>query len=72
MNDSANPGDASARGNATRAPRWIAGAAVLVWAGAELGRSFDYWRGALGLFVMLIMVISPSGLLGLLRKERLP
>ena len=49
-----------------------AGAAVLVWAGAELGRSFDYWRGALGLFVMLIMVVSPSGLLGLLRKERLP
>ena len=47
-----------------------AGAAVLVWAGAELGRSFDYWRGALGLFVMLIMVVSPSGLLGLLRKER--
>lgn len=33
MNDSANPGDASARGNATRAPRWIAGAAVLVLAG---------------------------------------
>jgi branched-chain amino acid transport system permease protein len=45
-----------------------AGAAVLVWAGAELGRSFDYWRGALGLFVMLIMVVSPSGLLGLLRR----
>ena len=41
-----------------------AGSAVLVWAGAELGRGFDYWRGALGLFVMLIMVASPSGLLG--------
>ena len=49
-----------------------AGAAVLVWAGAELGRSFDYWRGALGLFVMLIMVVSPSGLLGLLRREQRP
>ena len=46
-----------------------AGAAVLVWVGAELGRSFEYWRGALGLFVMLIMVVSPSGLLGLLRRE---
>ena len=46
------------------------GAAVLVLAGAELGRSFDYWRGALGLFVMIIMVLAPSGLLGLWRKER--
>ena len=44
-----------------------AGSAVLVWAGAELGRGFDYWRGALGLFVMLIMVVSPSGLLGFLK-----
>jgi branched-chain amino acid transport system permease protein len=43
-----------------------AGSAVLVWAGAELGRGFEYWRGALGLLVMLIMVASPSGLLGLL------
>jgi branched-chain amino acid transport system permease protein len=41
-----------------------AGSAVLVWAGAELGRDFDYWRGALGVLVMLIMVLSPSGLLG--------
>ena len=47
-----------------------AGSAVLVWAGAELGRGFDYWRGALGLFVMLIMVVSPSGLLGLIKKRR--
>ncbi|MES2878990.1 MAG: ABC transporter permease [Pseudomonadota bacterium] len=45
-----------------------AGSAVLVWAGAELGRGFDYWRGVLGLFVMVIMVASPSGLLGLLQK----
>lgn len=42
----------------------VAGAAVLVWAGAELGRGFDYWRGALGLLVMVIMVVAPSGLLG--------
>ena len=47
-----------------------AGSAVLVWAGAELGRGFDYWRGALGLFVMLIMVLRPSGLLGLLAGKR--
>ena len=43
------------------------GSAVLVWSGAELGRSFEYWRGALGLFVMLIMVLAPSGLLGALQ-----
>ena len=45
-----------------------AGAAVLVWAGAELGRNFEYWRGALGLFVMLIMVVAPSGLLAALQR----
>jgi branched-chain amino acid transport system permease protein len=41
-----------------------AGAAVLVWAGAELGRGFDYWRGVLGLLVMFIMVVAPSGIMG--------
>ena len=46
------------------------GSAVLVGAGAELGRNFEYWRGALGVFVMLIMVLAPSGLLGALSKQR--
>jgi branched-chain amino acid transport system permease protein len=46
-----------------------AGSAVLVGVAAELGRGFDYWRGALGLLVMLIMVTSPSGLLGLFRRR---
>jgi branched-chain amino acid transport system permease protein len=27
-----------------------------------------YWRGLLGVFIMLIMVASPSGLLGLLPR----
>ena len=40
------------------------GAVVLLWAGSELGRGFDYWRGALGLLVMLIMVFAPGGVLG--------
>ena len=48
------------------------GSVVLTWAGAELGRGFDYWRGALGVFVMLIMVLSPSGLLSLLSKLKRP
>ncbi len=42
----------------------LAGALVLVLASSELGRNFIYWRGALGLLVMLIMVWAPSGLLG--------
>ncbi len=50
------------------------GSAVLTWAGAELGSSVawlrDYWRGALGVFVMAIMVLSPSGLLGVLQKVK--
>lgn len=47
-----------------------AGSFILVWAGAELGRGFDYWRGALGLLVMVIMVAAPSGILGLRRGTR--
>ena len=47
-----------------------AGSALLVWAGSELGRHVTYWRGALGVFVMVIMVMSPSGLLGLLQKGK--
>jgi branched-chain amino acid transport system permease protein len=43
----------------------VAGSALLTLASAELGRHFEYWRGALGLVVMLIMVLSPTGLLGL-------
>ncbi|MES2415172.1 MAG: ABC transporter permease [Pseudomonadota bacterium] len=43
----------------------VAGSAVLTYAGAELGRGVTYWRGLLGLFIMLIMVAAPSGLLSL-------
>lgn len=48
----------------------VVGSTLLSYASAELGREVTYWRGVLGLFIMLIMVASPSGLLGLL--ERLP
>jgi branched-chain amino acid transport system permease protein len=48
----------------------LAGAAVLVLASSELGRGFDYWRGALGLLVMVIMVWAPSGILGLRRNRQ--
>lgn len=46
----------------------VVGSLVLTYASAELGRGVAYWRGLLGLFIMLIMVASPSGLLGLLSR----
>ena len=46
----------------------VVGSLVLTYAGAELGREVTYWRGLLGVFIMLIMVASPSGLLGLLSR----
>ena len=42
----------------------VVGSALLVWGGAELGQVLDYWRGALGLVIMLVMVLAPSGVLG--------
>ena len=48
----------------------VAGSALLSFASAELGREITYWRGLLGLFIMLIMVAAPSGLLASL--ERVP
>lgn len=47
----------------------VVGSALLTWVGAELGQGFAYWRGALGLFVMLIMVLAPSGLMGLFQRS---
>ena len=48
----------------------VAGSSLLVLASSELGRNFDYWRGCLGLFVMLIMVFSPAGLLSHLGRRK--
>ena len=42
----------------------LVGSVLLVWGGAELGRGLDYWRGVLGLVIMGVMVLSPSGVLG--------
>jgi branched-chain amino acid transport system permease protein len=35
-----------------------------VWGGAELGQGLDYWRGILGVLIMVVMVLAPSGVLG--------
>jgi branched-chain amino acid transport system permease protein len=40
------------------------GSALLVWGGAELGRELTYWRGVLGVVIMGVMVLTPSGVLG--------
>ena len=50
----------------------VVGSAVLSYASAELGREVMYWRGLLGLFIMLIMVAAPSGLLSLFNRLRGP
>jgi branched-chain amino acid transport system permease protein len=44
----------------------VVGSGVLTWTAGELGRGFEYWRGALGVLVMVIMVMAPSGLVGAL------
>jgi branched-chain amino acid transport system permease protein len=46
----------------------LAGSALLHVATAELGRDLPYWRGLLGVVIMLVMVAAPSGLLSLLRS----
>jgi branched-chain amino acid transport system permease protein len=47
----------------------LVGAAMLTWGAAELGRSFDLWKGVLGLIIMLVMVLAPDGVLSALRRQ---
>ena len=44
------------------------GSTLLVWGGAELGRGLEYWRGVLGVVIMAVMVLAPSGVLGGLQQ----
>jgi branched-chain amino acid transport system permease protein len=46
-----------------------AGSVFLVGVGSEIGRHFEYWRGSLGLLIMLLMVFAPEGILGLRRIQ---
>ncbi len=48
----------------------LTGGLLLSYISAELGREVSYWRGLLGLVIMLIMVAAPSGLLSLPRRWR--
>jgi branched-chain amino acid transport system permease protein len=47
----------------------LAGSSFLVGLGAEMGRHFEYWRGFLGLLIMLLMVFAPEGALGWRSKQ---
>jgi len=49
--------------NATFGP--IAGAAIFTWGQDALARSTDYWRAALGVAILLIVLVVPQGLGGL-------
>jgi branched-chain amino acid transport system permease protein len=42
----------------------LAGSSFLVGLGSEMGRHFEYWRGFLGMLIMLLMVFAPEGVLG--------
>ncbi|MBP8148915.1 MAG: branched-chain amino acid ABC transporter permease, partial [Limnohabitans sp.] len=44
------------------------GSLILIWGGAELGQGFDYWRGLLGLVIMAVMVLAPSGVMGAVQQ----
>jgi ABC-type branched-subunit amino acid transport system permease subunit len=39
--------------------------------GAEMTRHFEYWRGFLGLVIMLLVVFTPEGMLGTNWTQRL-
>ena len=49
----------------------LVGSTLLIAGAAELGRGLDYWRGWLGLLIMLLMVGAPSGLLSALQRWHL-
>lgn len=48
----------------------LAGSAFLVGLGSEMGRHFDYWRGFLGMLIMVLMVFAPDGVLGWSKTDR--
>ena len=42
----------------------LAGSVFLKGLGAEMARHFEYWRGFLGVVIMLLVVFAPEGILG--------
>jgi len=50
----------------------LTGSIFLMGLGAEIGRFFEYWRGLLGLLIMMLMVLAPEGLLGMTSWRQKP
>jgi len=50
----------------------LAGSVFLKGLGAEMTRHFEYWRGFLGLVIMLLVVFTPEGILGTRWTPRMP
>jgi branched-chain amino acid transport system permease protein len=50
----------------------LTGSIFLMGLGAEIGRYFEYWRGLLGLLIMMLMVLAPKGLLGMTSWRQKP
>jgi branched-chain amino acid transport system permease protein len=48
-------------------PAW--GAALFIWLEDSLSRSFEYWRGAMGVVILLLVLAVPRGLAGFLRER---
>jgi branched-chain amino acid transport system permease protein len=42
----------------------VVGAAIFTWLRDTLARETDFWRAALGLLILLIVVAFPQGLVG--------
>ena len=47
-------------------PVW--GAALLTWLGDALSRAVDYWRAAIGMVILLLVLAFPQGVAGALRR----
>ena len=48
---------------------WL-GSALLTLGSAELSQVLNYWRGLLGALIVLVMMLTPQGLMGLLAQGR--
>ena len=46
---------------------WV-GAALLTWLSDELARNTDYWRAALGMVILLLVLLLPDGISGSLAR----
>ena len=48
----------------------IWGAAAYTWLQDAAARSFDYWRAAIGLVILALVLVLPHGLGSLMRARR--